>query len=188
MSRKVAVSSVRKHVFDEEYFISLYKDLHTELLSYGIKICRDEDIVMDSIHEVFLDIWENKFKFARINDVKPYVLRALRNQIINGIRVQGRFNHSDHMELPSSANEDITFTISQEELIIRNENHEINVKKVQELLTSLTHHQREVIFLKYFSGLSDKQIAEVTGLKHQSVRNHISKSLKRLKEIVTPFI
>jgi RNA polymerase sigma factor (sigma-70 family) len=182
MSRKIAATSVWKAndtSFDERYFVSLYKDFHTELISYGIKICRDEDIVLDSIHEVFLDLWENKMKFGQIRDLKPYILRSLRNQIINCIRIQSRYNHTNNSDFPSH----ITFSISQEELMIRDENQEINAKKVQDLLSSLTDHQREVIFLKYFSGLSDKQIAEVTGMKHQSVRNHLSKSLKKLKEV-----
>jgi RNA polymerase sigma factor (sigma-70 family) len=180
MSRKVAVSSVEgfNRALDEKYFISLYEDLHPELITYGIKICRDEDMVLDSIHEVFLNLWENKQKLARIRDLKPYILRALRNQIVSCVRAQRKFSPTEFFK------EEISFDISQEAIMIKIEDQEINAKKVKNLLTSLTDHQREVIFLKYYSGLSDQQIAGVTGMKYQSVRNHLSKSLKKLKDTI----
>ncbi|MCC5930977.1 MAG: RNA polymerase sigma factor [Cyclobacteriaceae bacterium] len=173
------------NLYDEKYFEGLYESLHPELMTYGIKICRNEDYVMDSIHEVFLDLWQHKSRLDKIDQKKPYIFRSLRNHLINRIRIQERFLPA-YDSTASSQQDGVPFTISQEEIIIGNEDEAMNAEKVRDLLANLTDHQREIVFLKYYSGLSDTQIAEITGMKVQSVRNHLSKSLRKLREVIIP--
>lgn len=171
--------------YDEKYFVDLYESLHPELMTYGIKICRNEDFVLDSIHEVFLDLWEKRTGVSKIEHIKPYILRCLRNQLINRLRIQNRFQSANDTD-DNAYN--VPFTISQEEIIIGNEEDLLSSEKIRILLTHLTDHQREIVFLKYYSGLSDIQIADITGMKVQSVKNHLSKSLRRLREIISPVL
>jgi RNA polymerase sigma factor (sigma-70 family) len=181
---KKDISQDKKGIlYDEKYFEELYESLHPELMTYGIKICRNEDFVLDSIHEVFLDLWEKRAGLSKIEHKKPYILHCLRNQLINRLRVQYKFKSANDSGISKHF---VPFAISQEEVIIENEEELLSSEKVRMLLTHLTDHQREIVFLKYYSGLTETQIAEITGMKVQSVRNHLSKSLRRLREAISP--
>lgn len=177
----VSVKETKTEIFDEQFFVYLYIDLRQELITYGIKLCRDEDTVLDCIHEVFLDIWQNKHKYASLKDPKPYILRSLRNQIISRLRSLNRLDQF-RINRPFQASAPPSFVIPHEDILIDYEDEQIKAGKIKNLLAALTDSQREIIFLKYFSGLNDQQIARITGLKYQSVRNLLYKSLKKLRE------
>jgi RNA polymerase sigma-70 factor (ECF subfamily) len=52
-------------------------------------------------------------------------------------------------------------------------------------LNTLPVRQREMIFLKYFDGWNYDQIANVTGIKYQSVVNHVHRAILQLRSELT---
>jgi RNA polymerase sigma-70 factor (ECF subfamily) len=54
-------------------------------------------------------------------------------------------------------------------------------KKLAKAIDKLTKRQKEIIFLKFYSGLSYEEISEVTSIKNQSIRNITSNALKKLR-------
>jgi DNA-directed RNA polymerase specialized sigma subunit, sigma24 homolog len=55
-------------------------------------------------------------------------------------------------------------------------------KKIQNLLNKLTSRQREVVYLKYFKGLSNEEIALTLGINKQSVANLLSEAIRQMKK------
>lgn len=56
-------------------------------------------------------------------------------------------------------------------------------KKIQNLLNKLTSRQREVVYLKYFKGLSNEEIALTLGIANkQSVANLLSEAIRQMKK------
>jgi RNA polymerase sigma factor (sigma-70 family) len=174
--------------FHEDEFVQLYKDMYKKLLSYGLKICPDDGLVRDCIHEIFLDIWCNRQKYANLLDIEIYLLKVIRNRLIDHYRSARKYLHhdthnSDHID--SLFQRQLNFSISQEDIIIQDEDQKHLTQKVANLLNQLTDRQREIIFLKFYTGLNDKQISEITGLQNQSVRNKAHQALSKMKKILT---
>jgi RNA polymerase sigma factor (sigma-70 family) len=53
-----------------------------------------------------------------------------------------------------------------------------------EALLSLTHRQKEAVYLKFYNGLTNDEISEVMQVNKQSVYNHISKAIQKMQGFV----
>jgi len=49
-------------------------------------------------------------------------------------------------------------------------------------VNKLGARQKEIIYMKYFSGLNNKEIAEVLGVSYQTVRNTLCNALKNIRK------
>ena len=52
-------------------------------------------------------------------------------------------------------------------------------------LNKLPKRQKEVVYLKYYSGLKTKEISETMKINYQSVVNALHKALKNLKKDIS---
>ena len=85
----------------------------------------------------------------------------------------------------SKITESIDMRFSYEDIILQKEtSHEIHQFLLQ-ALNRLPARQKEAIYLKFYFGMSNSEIAEVMDLQDQSVRNTIHEALKLLKQITT---
>lgn len=57
--------------------------------------------------------------------------------------------------------------------------------QIARALTSLSAHQRAVIVLRHYLGLSDADIAAELGCGESTVRSHASRALQRMREYLT---
>lgn len=170
---------------NEEDFINLYKNLHHSLLSYGMRICANEELTRDCIHEVFLELWEKNDRFYLVKEIKPYLFRCLRNLLIDNFKKQKPFLKNTPEETLATGEElstDSLFSISQEDVIIEKESEDESKRLISNFISKLSSRQKEVFYLKFYDGLSNKEISQVTGIHYQSVRNIISEGIKRIRD------
>lgn len=160
---------------NKEALVKIFEDYYDELYNYGLRISRREELTRDSIQDLFIKIWEDRTKFFKIKNPKPYFFRILRNTIIDNLKKRREFSEISEAEI-------IDPMLSQQDFIINNELSLEIKKKLVTALDNLTTRQKEIIFLKFYSGLSNDEIAFITSLNNQSVRNLLSQALKNLKE------
>ena len=77
-----------KHTVD-----SLYKDYVDDLFSYALGFGFDKQAAMDAIHDVFCRVCIREKDVQEIQNPKFYLLRALRNQLIDTYKLKR--NYSD---------------------------------------------------------------------------------------------
>jgi len=68
-----------------------------------------------------------------------------------------------------------------EKIIINEELSSKQKKEFKKSLENLDKRQREALFLKFYSGLSSDEVAEVMDITRQSVYNYISKAVERIQ-------
>lgn len=157
----------------------IHHELYPMLFHYLLKIIKDEDICQDILQDLFIKMWERKENFGPICNIKVYFFKAARSMALNYIK--SRKNHDsltdDHQHI------DIVF--SQEEVIVNFENNSEVNRLLSTALNTLPGRQREMIFLKYFDGWNYDQIADVTGIKYQSVVNHVHRAILQLRTELT---
>jgi RNA polymerase sigma factor (sigma-70 family) len=159
----------------ENAFSFIFREHYAFLIRYGLKICRDEDFVKDSIQNLFITLWKNKNNLGDTDNIKLYLLTAVRRKLIKDIQVSNKREALSKEIEPEPV-------FSYEDTIIKQEITEQKRKQLLNALNSLPPKSKEVIYLKFFKKLSYEEIAEVMSIKYQSVRNHVHEALKMLRE------
>jgi RNA polymerase sigma factor (sigma-70 family) len=161
---------------DRAAFELLIRQHYRTLFCYGTKFITDQDALTDCIHELFGSLWERRAYLGETDQIKPYLLKSLRNRIIKEKQRSNVFVSID--------NEDETFLTEEniESRIISFEDHEEKKKQIDYVLHQLTPRQREIIYLKFYENLTNDQIAMVLAISRPAVANLLHVTLKQFRE------
>ena len=150
-------------------FRIIYETHYKILYNFGLKYLSDYE-VEDCIQSMFLYILQHRKSSATVKNVKAYLLTSLRNSI---------FKYKKNKELNYSFIENLLVTeqvsISKEKL----------TAEVQNILQKLTPRENEIIKLKYFQNYKNKEIAELLGVKYQTVRNILHNAFTKIRQETT---
>lgn len=157
---------------------ALFRTFYEDLYNYGLRLSRREQYVKDAIQDVFLTLWRTRDRLSTVTSVKAYLLSTLRRRLLRNLDRDRR--RDDRNERYSAEQSAITF--SQEEVLIRFEHTLAQQKAIVRALNALSGRQKEAIFLRYFNGLTNDEIADVLDVTNQSVRNYLYRARKTLRE------
>lgn len=160
-----------------EQIYRLYVDL---LFDYGNKISRDADLTEDCIQNLFIDLWDKRGRLGMTDNIKAYLFLSLRRRIYRQLDKNKRST-----ELHNEEN-DFVLTLTPESQLIQEEDSLATLNSLQQALEQLNEQQREIIYLKYQRNLKSQEIAEILGIKDQSVRNALHRSITKLKKLMIP--
>lgn len=161
---------------DDSCFDIIYETYADSLFRYGIQFTRNEDVVKDAIHDVFVKIYLGRPELKKEVNLKFYLFTALKNTLYNIFRREIIFEKINENELSNlldhAAEENVVASIEKE--LVRNE--------ITRLLNTLTDRQREVIYYRYIEEMDLQEICSLMNMNYQSVQNLIQRSLKKMKE------
>lgn len=161
-------------------FALLYNQYADLLYSYGTGLGFAKEDIEDSIQEIFCNLYLNHSKINEINNLKFYLLRALKNRLLNVYQASRTQNFID-ME-----NVDFYTEVTVLDDLIDAEDRTAIQKKIQSYLDELTGRQREAIYLRYIEDLDYEEIAELMNMTVPSVRNLVFKAIKQLRNSKIP--
>jgi RNA polymerase sigma factor (sigma-70 family) len=161
---------------DKDSFSMIYKRHYASMYRYGVGMGIKDESVQDAIQEVFLRLYFNTSFNIIGADMKFYLLRAVRNQLLDMLKSKKEFVEAAEQRGPSFT---LHFTV-EDQLIAEEEQKRLS-EKANKLLSHLTNRQKEIIYLHYIEELDYKAIAALTNLNMQSVRNSVFKAMERLK-------
>lgn len=165
---------------DEEAFRALYEQ-HADLLyGYGMKIVKNDDIVTEAIQELFVYIYEKRKTISEPKYIISYLCVSLRRLLLR--TVKKKRTHIVVSDEVSMAEYRFDLELDAESAMIDNEIRDELVVSLQSVFEKLAPQQREVVYLKYYSRLSNEEIAEVLGTTNQVVRNLASRALAKIKK------
>ncbi len=162
---------------DKVAFAELY-NLHVDgLYRYGTKLCPDDDLVKDAIHEVFLDLYLKRANNKTDPDnLKFYLILALKRNLIRRIKRNRKL--ADESEVTAAFH--IEYSI--ENTIIENEEKAALNQRVKELLKNLTDKQKEVLYLRFNESVEYPEIARIMNISVESVRKQVYRALSAIRE------
>src|SRR5690554_2412390 len=67
-------------------FSTLYDYYADILFRYGCSISGDNQIVEDAVQDIFIYLWNNREKIRQVDNVKYYLLKVLRHDLIKKIK------------------------------------------------------------------------------------------------------
>ena len=156
----------------------IYNKYVQALFTYGLTITCDEDLVKDCIHDVFIPLYENRKNLRTTNNIKLYLLAALKNSILMTFRKQQSYRRIKNSIFQEYREE--SDTIIDE--IINSEEEAEQQALVKHIWTLLTSRQKEIVYYRFVAGLSLNEIAEQQNIGYQSVANILYRSIKKIKK------
>jgi RNA polymerase sigma factor (sigma-70 family) len=161
---------------DSLAFCQLADKQYRTLFNYACNFTTDKEFIKDSIQELLIHIWEKR-QNINIQFVTIYFLKALRNQLLQ----EFRRNNASHALLDIDEIGQLSDYQTIETEIEQNELYSENQVKVRAALNELPRRQKEAVFLKYFEGMDNEQIADLMQVNRQSVANLLFKAISSLK-------
>lgn len=164
---------------DFKKFPNLFHGYYSGLYGYGLKLCRDPDLVKDAIQNLFVALWERRYELDHITSPNTYLYVSLRRNIL---RVQNKQNKKTFIN--DELKNELQIEFGPEDLVIKSEKIKEQKKELQEALNQLSNRQKEVLYLHYYNGMSFGEIEEILSINRQSVRNHMYRAMETLRAVL----
>ena len=163
----------------------IYDQFVDDLFSYGMQIVSDKDIVMDCIHDLFLDLYKYKAKLASPNNIKHYLLISLKRKIIKKaaerrtlLSIDTSFQEMEKEYYSKSFEEE---TIDAEFIDERN-------LKLVTSLKLLSKKQKLALFLRFNEDREYEEIARIMKVSVQTSRTTIYRAIKVLRSALASIV
>ncbi|MEA5427274.1 MULTISPECIES: RNA polymerase sigma factor [Arcicella] len=162
-----------------EAYAQLCESHYRTLFNYGLNLTKDRELVKDVIQDLFLYLWEKRNVIGEINVMTIYLIRATRNNLISQLRKNQWNVLYDNFD----SEDELTDEQTIESSLIEYERYSQNEQRMRKAIELLPKRQREVLFLKFYQGVSNTDIANLMNINNQSVSNHLQKALITLRAL-----
>ena len=122
------------------------------LLRFATKLVADPERARDLVQETFLQLCEEDRADVE-GHLAPWLFRVCRNRAFDLRRKETRVELTAHTPDAADLRPDPAETVQQRE----------HAGRVMKILETLPEHQQEAVYLRFQSGLSYKEISEITG-------------------------
>ena len=152
-----------------EKFESIYTENYLRLYYYALHIVNDEEAAKDILNDVFVALWKNIETFQE-EHVSAYLMTSVRNRSVDFLR-QHVLRHQYTEEYLHTA-----------ELFYADYSDEKD-KLVEEMMNQLSPPTDQILRMCYLKRMKYAEVAEALGISPNTVKKHIVKALKTLREL-----
>ena len=144
---------------------------------------KDHDLAEDLFQETFIKVVRviDEGRYVDNGKFLSWVLRIAHNQVIDHFRTRRQDKSVNEAESGYDILGSLRFTEGSVEDALVSEQIERDVRK---LVDQLPDEQREVVMMRYFSGLSFKDIAEQTNVSINTALGRMRYALINLRKII----
>ena len=161
---------------DSEALAELYDRFCGMLMGLATKILGNPSDAEDVLQEVFVQVWKQASRYQPSrSSVSTWLVLITRSRSIDRLR-----SRNVKLRTASAAQrENIRFHTSPEGLgnVLMEERHE----RLAQELENLPQEQRQALELAYYQGMTQREIAEVTGTPLGTVKTRTLLALKKLR-------
>ncbi|MEQ9221654.1 MAG: sigma-70 family RNA polymerase sigma factor [Cyclobacteriaceae bacterium] len=173
----------------EEALIYIYRKYASVVYNYGCQFTNDKEYVWDCVQDLFCELIKNRKKLGKVISIKGYLFKAIKRKIFKGLKKINKTMILDSTDglfeiSISSGITSIGQTSSQDQNQI-----------IESYINKLPPHQREILLLYFYEGLSYQEIANIFEVKVKSIRTMTYRALEKLsvqlkadKDIILPIL
>ena len=161
----------------KDFIEKLYLDYALIMWKYANKILHDSQLADDTVHIAFENIINKSELISSLNNqkLKAYLMITTRNTAISIIKKQKKISSMDFDEV-AYINPDSEYNL--EEIIVDKTQYD----DIKSAINCIPDNYKDIITLKYQYDYDNKEIAEILGIKANSVRVIIHRALNALKK------
>ncbi len=157
-------------------FHEIYNEYVDVLFAYGMKITPNRELVQDSIQDLFVNLYKYRKNLTNPDYLEFYLMRSLRRMIIKEVQQNRKVAKVDEEELLS-----FHLKFDLEEQLIASESADNRMVSLQKMLTSLDSGKRELLYLKFYSGLNYREIGDLLGIRPDTAKKQVYRLLEDLR-------
>ncbi len=165
---------------DEQALGALYDRFGKVAYGLAVRVLRDSALAEDAVQEAFLAVWRQAASFDRSRGTaSTWILTIAHRRAVDLVRSQAAFNaRPDQLEV--TATQGVLADGVDEDVALRQAQ-----GKVRAALAKLSSAEREVLYLAYWYGLTQSQIATALGIPSGTVKSRTFNALARLREALS---
>ena len=157
---------------DREAFRTIVEQYQDVLFGTAYLMTGSRVVAEDQVQEAFLSAWKGIGSFHTGRPLKPWLVRILVNKVISYRRVNSKVIISfDPDSVADPVGNDPAEDVEQRD-------------QLQRVLRSLSEEQRQVVLLRYFTGLSLAETAQALGRRQGTVKSQTHRALEQLKNLI----
>ena len=159
---------------DEKAFRALYDAYFNHLSAFVLKLCKSPAATEEIVQDIFVRLWINRHSLTQFDSPEAYIFSMARNRTIDYLRRLAKDTNLISVLAGdlSTGNNDIEEQLNAKELR----------RLIEEALGQLSAQKQTVFQLSRDEGLSHDQIAEIMQLSKSTVKNHLSETLRHIRE------
>ena len=159
-------------------FEQVYNAYFKRIYSYIRARISDEAQADDVACEVWQKVFEKQSSFDEDKgNIEQWLFTIARNQVNSHFRlyyIKNFFSMTDKEEVFSSKEKQPLDKLDEEE----------DLKQLSAALAVLNQRERDLISLKFFSSLNNREIAKITSLSESNVGTIINRAVNKIKSIL----
>ena len=163
------VSMARKG--DRDAFAELVRRREAWVRTLLLRCCNDPTLADDLAQVALLQAWTTIDQLRRVTRFGPWLKRLTINTWLQHVRRNDPLRHADEETDVANKTENAT-GIGMD---------------LDEALATLKEHVRLCIVLSYHEGMTHDEISDFTGLPTGTVKSHIRRGTKRLRELLAAY-
>jgi RNA polymerase sigma-70 factor (ECF subfamily) len=156
----------------EDFFNENY---HTACL-VALRYLKNQQEAEDVVQETFLYLWERRSQLQIQQNLKHYLLQAVKNRSINFLARERKFQELNHNELEIIPANDADETFDKEELAVL----------ISKSIDKLPAQCKKIFLLAYVDNLTYKQIAEALNFSKNTIKTQMGIAYKQLRQSLRP--
>ncbi|HEY7476769.1 MAG TPA: sigma-70 family RNA polymerase sigma factor [Actinomycetota bacterium] len=163
---------------DEDAFRGLFGRYAPTAKALALRIVRQTDLAEEIVQEAFLAVWRNPERFERRRgSVRAWLMGMVHHRAVDAVRrEEAQRRRAENMAATATERLD-----DPSEEVVARLSLPAERRRVRDALGELPAEQREVLELMYFDGLSQRRIAERTGLPLGTVKSRALLAMRRLR-------
>lgn len=166
------MSNSPKIKLDRSNFKRIFEQFFAGLVGFANTYLSDVSLSEDFVQEVFVSLWEKQDEYQNEITLKVYLYRAVRNKCLNYIKHEQVKKNYIKETLPNLDTEEFFL-----EKVLSEEVASILYKFIAEL-----PKQRQQIIRYSLLGVKNPEIAEIMGLKLNTIKSHKLNAYRELRE------
>lgn len=164
---------------DETAFGELYSAYKGGVIHFAMKFIKSRDFAEDVFQDAFAVVWQSRQFINPETPFSSYLFTIVKNRLLNSLRDR----ESETRIKEAMLLEAVDFTNDTQNTILEND----LLALIEKAKNELTLKQREVFELSRDNLLSHAEIAERLGISKNTVKEHISVSLKVIRSYLTKY-
>jgi len=156
-------------------FSEIYEEFIDSLFAYGSKITRDRELVKDCVQDIFVDLQRLQPNLQHPEYIEFYLFKSLKNAILHRAEENKR---TDSIPIEEMVGFDLHFQIEQEQDPVSERD---RTEKLKSILQTLDPSKRELLFLKFSTGLNYVEIGQLLGANPDTVKKQVYRTLDHLR-------
>lgn len=161
---------------DRESFEEIYQEFVDKLFAYGTRMTTDRELIKDCIHDLFIDLYRYNPDLRKPELIEFYLYKSLKRSIFKKLQKEMRLETIQ----PDYNSFELTFYAEVDGFQDNSRNEQIEL--LQKALKGLDERKRELLFLRFDSGLNYNEIGDLLDMKPETVKKQVYRIIQYLRD------